>query len=691
MPMPNFPHIPPFRPFMPPMSLPAVYGDELSYMELLGKVEKWLSDLVESNNLQNTAIVALYAAWQEFKDGGYLDDFETFLDQWFADNQEHIDELLTGEFGAQFREIRAIADAALAIANTKATLIDETVTYTVGTGQDYTTINAALKDVCAKHNGKDARVTLALVNYVMNEQVVCDGEDMGWIRILSETPITVNGNSISDVTIYIPSHFEQAIAISARCAFTALNGGVLPELDFDATCIGTRRILVGCAFGGGVCVRDGHTFDNFTTGLYIIENSWCNAGATTITNTDRCVAVFRTSQAMLWGCTFSNSEQAIYVDSDSRVELSGCTCTSITDYAARLANSSTCVIERMSFDGIGTFALQIEGNAVVYGNNITIANATTGIRVTDSRIVCGYVTLSGCDTGIIATRASVMAVHWTVTTTPFVGDFDNSDAVLDSLAATLPRIDTHAIYLRKSHVKIEGGNVTGDTSSAVPNTSIVFELAKESTLELHNSTIEALYKAIVAARSTVIIMRGTCIARNTAVEGNEQSTILLNTCTLNALSRCIVIDSSTLQAYNVHPSASYEYNRFINATYSDVTVRTSEIAGLAAQPQITIQRGTLRIRNTSISNGTHGVSADHATIEIDQCTMVGFTTNALRLANSSARLNESTFQLVSGETSNSDIYFTGVGNVTMASVTGGTSSPINTVPVNGGYYINRRV
>lgn len=113
MPRTNFPHIPPFRPFIPPMSLPAVYGDELSYMELLGKVEKWLSDLVESNNLQNAAIVALYAAWEAFKNGGYTESFEEFLDQWFADNQEHIDELLTGQFADELAAIQETADGAV--------------------------------------------------------------------------------------------------------------------------------------------------------------------------------------------------------------------------------------------------------------------------------------------------------------------------------------------------------------------------------------------------------------------------------------------------------------------------------------------------------------------------------------------------------------------------------------------------
>jgi len=113
MPIPNFPHVPPFRPFIPPMSLPAVYGDELSYMELLGKVEKWLTDVVESTNLQNAAIVALYAAWEAFKNGGYVESFEEFLDQWFADNQEHIDELLTGQFADELAAIQETADGAV--------------------------------------------------------------------------------------------------------------------------------------------------------------------------------------------------------------------------------------------------------------------------------------------------------------------------------------------------------------------------------------------------------------------------------------------------------------------------------------------------------------------------------------------------------------------------------------------------
>ena len=77
--------------------LPAVYTDELSYYELLSKMQSKVNEVISSvDNLndwqaaQDTLIAEMAEAIQTFIDGGYLDSFERFVDRWLAANMERI-------------------------------------------------------------------------------------------------------------------------------------------------------------------------------------------------------------------------------------------------------------------------------------------------------------------------------------------------------------------------------------------------------------------------------------------------------------------------------------------------------------------------------------------------------------------------------------------------------------------------
>lgn len=74
-PMPILPYPPEERPFryFVQMALPAVYGDELSYYELLAKVVKQLNDLVSSNNMLNEDMQTLYEFVKQLRD--IMDEF----------------------------------------------------------------------------------------------------------------------------------------------------------------------------------------------------------------------------------------------------------------------------------------------------------------------------------------------------------------------------------------------------------------------------------------------------------------------------------------------------------------------------------------------------------------------------------------------------------------------------------------
>ena len=78
--------------------LPAVYDDSLSYYELLAKIQDKCNELVEDINAQDVAIATINQIVIDFTNGGYLDSFDEFAQEWIENNlnmyvQEIIDEV----------------------------------------------------------------------------------------------------------------------------------------------------------------------------------------------------------------------------------------------------------------------------------------------------------------------------------------------------------------------------------------------------------------------------------------------------------------------------------------------------------------------------------------------------------------------------------------------------------------------
>lgn len=77
------------------MVLPAVYDDELSYMEVLAKVQKKINELIAGyNNLnqwqsaQDEVMNELTQQVNDFINGGYREDFDQFVNAWLDANME---------------------------------------------------------------------------------------------------------------------------------------------------------------------------------------------------------------------------------------------------------------------------------------------------------------------------------------------------------------------------------------------------------------------------------------------------------------------------------------------------------------------------------------------------------------------------------------------------------------------------
>jgi len=110
--------------------------------------------------------------------------------------------------------------------------------YTVGSGGNYATLNAALEALSMKYpqyKAAGVRVTLQLVSgYIMTEQVLVDAVDLGWITITSvDAEVTIDRASL---TVAFEGFYP---------AFGVKGGGRLPVIGalFSMNTMGTAMIF----------------------------------------------------------------------------------------------------------------------------------------------------------------------------------------------------------------------------------------------------------------------------------------------------------------------------------------------------------------------------------------------------------------------------------------------------------------
>lgn len=129
-------------------------------------------------------------------------------------------------------------------------LITEDTVVTVGASGDYPTITAALEYLSQfspvfKAAGLNAEVRL-LAGFVMAEQVVVKGLDLGWVTIIGD-----DAETLIDISGFV------AIENNLRPAFFGLNNGVLPCIAqlFDMQQTGETAGLDGISLSHGSFVK----------------------------------------------------------------------------------------------------------------------------------------------------------------------------------------------------------------------------------------------------------------------------------------------------------------------------------------------------------------------------------------------------------------------------------------------------
>jgi hypothetical protein len=135
---------------------------------------------------------------------------------------------------------------------TRPSILTDNITVTVGTGGNYATINEALAYLTTRYpiykTGGGVAATISLLTgYVMAEQVLVSGIDLGWITITSV-----------DATVSITRSALITSLEGVYCAFGVADGGMLPIIDvlfvMDTSGTGSNKVGV-FAHGGGSRVR----------------------------------------------------------------------------------------------------------------------------------------------------------------------------------------------------------------------------------------------------------------------------------------------------------------------------------------------------------------------------------------------------------------------------------------------------
>ena len=156
------------------------------------------------------------------------------------------------------------------------------ITVTVGTGGDYPTINAALEYLSKLQPVYDFAGITATINlltgFVMAEQVLVRGLDMGWVTITGADAETTITNTA------LTTNFTTAdYGYDSYPAFGVSKGGVLPRIDqlfrFDvANAAGYKHGIMAVGAGSSADVLAGAGVnDAGNTGIYATRGSSINA------------------------------------------------------------------------------------------------------------------------------------------------------------------------------------------------------------------------------------------------------------------------------------------------------------------------------------------------------------------------------------------------------------------------------
>lgn len=264
------------------------------------------------------------------------------------------------------------------------------ITVTVGAGGDYLTINAALEDLSAKYysayiaGGFTATVQL-LSGFVMVEQVVVKGVDLGWITITAIDPVTtIDTAGLVD---------DYPVGSGVKAAFSGLSGAVLPN--------------IGVLFAMGAAGADDYP------GIFLYEHARATVlpGAGVQNAKGSGMMILNGSSAIAGNAIFSGaSGHGISLD-NGRVQAVRVDCSNAGRNGIFAENGSNAVIDKCVCSHAGLNGIEAEGRSTVQASEANCSNAGKhGIYANDASIIAAdEATCEGCaQWGVLAEGASTI-------------------------------------------------------------------------------------------------------------------------------------------------------------------------------------------------------------------------------------------------------------------------------------------
>lgn len=295
------------------------------------------------------------------------------------------------------------------------------VALTVGEAGDFATLNDALSYLSyktVKHKKETLKIEIKLLSgFVLREQILVDGQNLGHIKIISDDATVKIENVGFTQNIKLPA-YGSYVETNLTAVFGANNYGVLPAIGclFDMTgSTGISGVFV-VANGGRVKIEKDCGCINAKGGVLLAyQNGSIEAmGAAASRSTGSAIQAFRDATVLFGGgdasyCQ-STSSSAVYADVNSTINCDSANLSNATKTAAQIDQGSRATFVGADLSNAGGTALSVSYASQVSAKNANLSNANNyGVRAQGSSIVdVEGANCIDCDMAITAMTGSLV-------------------------------------------------------------------------------------------------------------------------------------------------------------------------------------------------------------------------------------------------------------------------------------------
>ena len=262
---------------------------------------------------------------------------------------------------------------------TKATKQDAGITVNVGAGQTYTTINQALEYLSGfypmyKKSGITATINLK-AGFIMAEQVLVSGIDLGWITIVGEDVETIITHTALTTAFY-----------GGYPAFGVDKGGTSPIIGqlfrFNVEKVGgNKHGLLALGAGSSADVLSGKGFVGAGThGVLAGAGATINAIGANFSNAGTYGVLASSSSTInASAANCSNArETGIYATDGSTINANGANCSNAGTYGVLAGECSTINARNANCSNAGSNGIFASAGSTINAITAIIQNQTTG-------------------------------------------------------------------------------------------------------------------------------------------------------------------------------------------------------------------------------------------------------------------------------------------------------------------------